>query len=148
MVSVWHQSTARTIRKHRNHLLSYRSRGILMSNTDHSAQRRLKSNAANVLTVWPRPRVNVAAILVRATLRKSYIGTEENIPDSARVWGSTDRRTFIKTDLGVLSFTCKNEQLFLDVFWSYSNFSALSVSQSLPGSEMNFSIVGQYLPPE
>ncbi len=45
MVGVWHQSTARTIRKPRIHLLSYRSRGTLMSYTDHSAQRRLKSNA-------------------------------------------------------------------------------------------------------
>ncbi len=48
MVSVWHQSTARAIRKHRIRLLSYRSRGTLMSYTDHSAQRRLKSNAPNV----------------------------------------------------------------------------------------------------
>ncbi len=38
MVSVWHQSTARAIRKHRTRLLSYRSRGTLMSYTDHSAQ--------------------------------------------------------------------------------------------------------------
>ncbi len=45
MVSVWHQSTARAIRKHRIHRLSYRSRGTLMSYTDHSVQRRLKSNA-------------------------------------------------------------------------------------------------------
>ncbi len=44
MVSVWHQSTARAIRKHRNHLLSYRSRGTLMSYTDHSAQHSFKSN--------------------------------------------------------------------------------------------------------
>ncbi len=35
------QSTARVSRKHRIHLLSYRSRGTLMSYTDHSAQRRL-----------------------------------------------------------------------------------------------------------
>ncbi len=48
MVSVWNQSTTRAIRKHRNHLLSYRSRGALMSYTDHSVQRRLKSNAPNV----------------------------------------------------------------------------------------------------
>ncbi len=40
MVSVWHQSTAWAIRKHRIRLLSYRSRGTLMSYTDHSAQRR------------------------------------------------------------------------------------------------------------
>ncbi len=45
MVSVCHQSTARAIRKLSTHLLSYRSRGTLMSYTDHSAQRRLKSNA-------------------------------------------------------------------------------------------------------
>ncbi len=45
MVSVWHQSTTRAIRKQRIHLLSYRSRGTLMSNTEHSVQRRLKSNA-------------------------------------------------------------------------------------------------------
>ncbi len=45
MVSVWHQSTARAIRKHRIRLLSYRSRGTVMSYTDHSVQRRLKSNA-------------------------------------------------------------------------------------------------------
>ncbi len=44
MVSVWHQSTARAIRKHRIRLLSYRSHGTLMSYTDHSLQRRLKSN--------------------------------------------------------------------------------------------------------
>ncbi len=45
MVSVWHQSTARAIRMHRIHLFSYHSRGTLMSYTDHSVQRRLKSNA-------------------------------------------------------------------------------------------------------
>ncbi len=49
MVSVWHQSTARAIRKHRIRLLSYLSRGTLMSYTDYSAQRRLKSNAPNVM---------------------------------------------------------------------------------------------------
>ncbi len=47
MVSVWHQSTARAIRKHRIRLLSYRSRGTVMSYTDHSVQSRLKSNAPN-----------------------------------------------------------------------------------------------------
>ncbi len=66
-----------------------------------------------------RPHVNGAAILVRATLHNSHIGTEENIPDSSAVWGSTDRHTSIKTYLGVLSFTGKTEQLFLDVFWSF-----------------------------
>ncbi len=50
MVSVRHQSTARAIRKHRFHLLSYRSRGTLMSYTDHSVQRRLKSNTPHVRT--------------------------------------------------------------------------------------------------
>ncbi len=45
MVSVWHQSTARANRKHRIHLLSYRSHGILMSYTDDSVQGRLNSNA-------------------------------------------------------------------------------------------------------
>ncbi len=45
MVSLWHQNTARAIRKHRHHLLSYGSRGTLMSYTDHSMQRRLKSHA-------------------------------------------------------------------------------------------------------
>ncbi len=49
MVSVWRQSTVRAIRKHRIRLLSYRSRGILMSYTDYSAQRRLKSTI-----VWIR----------------------------------------------------------------------------------------------
>ncbi len=44
MVSVWHQSTARVIRKRRIHLLYYRSRGTLMSYADHSVQRRFKSN--------------------------------------------------------------------------------------------------------
>ncbi len=48
MVSVWHQSTAKAIQKHRIRLLSYRSRGTVMSYTDHSAQRRLKSNAPNI----------------------------------------------------------------------------------------------------
>ncbi len=52
--SVWHQSTARAIRKHRNRLLSYRSRGTLMSYTDHSAQRRLKSNAPFHCWPWVR----------------------------------------------------------------------------------------------
>ncbi len=66
-----------------------------------------------------RPHDNGAAILVRATLHKSHIGTEENIPNSAAVWGPTDRRTLIKTDLGELCFTGKCEQLFLDVFWSF-----------------------------
>ncbi len=41
-------SAVRSIRKHRIHLLSYRSRGTLMSFTDQSAQRRLKSNTPNV----------------------------------------------------------------------------------------------------
>ncbi len=50
MVSVRHQSTARAIRKHRFHLLSYSSRGTLMSYTDHSVQRRLMSNTPNVRT--------------------------------------------------------------------------------------------------
>ncbi len=63
--------------------------------------------------------VNGAAILVRATLHNSHIGTEENIPDSSASWASSNRRTSIKTDLGVLSFTGKTEQLFLDVFWSF-----------------------------
>ncbi len=44
MISVWHQSTARADRKHRIRLLSYGSRGTVMSSTDHSAQRRFKSN--------------------------------------------------------------------------------------------------------
>ncbi len=39
--------TSRAIRKHWIHLRSYRSRGTLMSYTDHSVQRRLKSNAPN-----------------------------------------------------------------------------------------------------
>ncbi len=63
-----------------------------------------------------RPHINVAATLVRATLHKSRIGTEENIPDSSAAWGSTDRRTLIKTDIGVLSFTGKTGQLFLGFF--------------------------------
>ncbi len=45
MITVWHQSTARVIRMHRIRLLSYRSRGTLMSYGDHSAQRCFKSNA-------------------------------------------------------------------------------------------------------
>ncbi len=40
-------STARAIQKHRIHLLSYHSRGTLMSYTDHSAQRCLKSYCYN-----------------------------------------------------------------------------------------------------
>ncbi len=47
MASVRHQNTPRAIRKHRFHLLSYRSRGTLMSYTDHSVQCRFKSNAPN-----------------------------------------------------------------------------------------------------
>ncbi len=53
MVSVWHQSTARAIRKHGIRPLSFRSRGTLMSYTDHSVQRRLKSNAPCV-TSWSK----------------------------------------------------------------------------------------------
>ncbi len=45
MITSWHQSTARAIRMHRIRLLSYRSRGTLMSYGDHSAQRCFKSNA-------------------------------------------------------------------------------------------------------
>ncbi|XP_058608607.1 uncharacterized protein LOC131525237 [Onychostoma macrolepis] len=62
-----------------------------------------------------RPHVNGAAILVRATLQNSHTGTEENIPDSAAAWASTDRRTLITTDLGVLSFTanCKQDKASL-----------------------------------
>ncbi len=44
-LTVWHQSTARVIRMHRIRLLSYRSRGTLMSYGDHSAQRCFKLNA-------------------------------------------------------------------------------------------------------
>ncbi len=45
IVSVWHQSTARAIRKQSDPMHSNRSHGNLMSYTDHSAQRRFKSNA-------------------------------------------------------------------------------------------------------
>ncbi len=45
MVSVWHHSTARAIREQTDPMLSNGSRGTLMSYTDHSVQRRLKSNA-------------------------------------------------------------------------------------------------------
>ncbi len=57
MVSVWHQSTARAIRKHRIHLLSYHSCGTLMSYTDHSVQCSLKSNAPIVVKTWWRNHV-------------------------------------------------------------------------------------------
>ncbi len=40
---------SRAIRQHWDHLLSYRSHGTLVSYTDHSMQRRLKSNAPIVL---------------------------------------------------------------------------------------------------
>ncbi len=66
-----------------------------------------------------RPHVNGAAILVRATLHNSHIGKDENIPDSSAACASTNRRTIIKTDLRVLSFTGKTEQLFLDVCWLF-----------------------------
>ncbi len=39
-----------------------------------------------------RPHVNGAAILERATLHKSHIGTDENIPDSSAAWASTNRQ--------------------------------------------------------
>ncbi len=45
MVSVWHQSTAREIREQMKPMLSNGSRGTLISYTDHSVQRRFKSNA-------------------------------------------------------------------------------------------------------
>ncbi len=45
MITLWHQSTSRAIRMHKIRLLSYRSRGTLMSYGDHSAQRCFKSNA-------------------------------------------------------------------------------------------------------
>ncbi len=48
MVSVWHQSTARAIREQTDPMHSNRSRGTLMSYTDHSAQRRFKSNTPKV----------------------------------------------------------------------------------------------------
>ncbi len=38
MITVWHQSTARAIWMHRIRLLSYSSRGTLMSHGDHSAR--------------------------------------------------------------------------------------------------------------
>ncbi len=40
MISIWHHSTARVTRRHRIRLLSYRSRGTVMSYTDHSASSR------------------------------------------------------------------------------------------------------------
>ncbi len=83
------------------------------SHFDHRHNKYLDASLA------ARPHVNGAAILVRATLHNSHIGTEENIPDSSAAWESTNRCTIIKTDLGVLSFTGKTEQLFLDVFWSF-----------------------------
>ncbi len=43
----WSVYDVKFIRKHRNHLLSFRSRGTLMSYTDHSMQHRLKSNTPN-----------------------------------------------------------------------------------------------------
>ncbi len=51
MITLWHQSTARAIRMHKIRLLSYRSRGTLMSYGDHSAQRCFKSNAPFVSTL-------------------------------------------------------------------------------------------------
>ncbi len=45
MISVLHQSTVRTIREQVVPMLSSGSRGTLMSYTDHSVQRRLKSNS-------------------------------------------------------------------------------------------------------
>ncbi len=51
MITLWHQSTARAIRMHWIRLLSYRSRGTLMSYGDHSAQRCFKSNAPFVSTL-------------------------------------------------------------------------------------------------
>ncbi len=49
MVSIWHQSTAGAIREEMDPLLSNGSRGTLMSYTDHSVQRCLKSNAPIVI---------------------------------------------------------------------------------------------------
>ncbi len=48
MITVWHQSTARAIRKQSDPMHSNRSRGTLMSYGDHSAQRRFKLNAPTV----------------------------------------------------------------------------------------------------
>ncbi len=59
--SLWHQSTARTIREHWIHLLSYRSRGTLMSYTEHSVQCRLKSNAPYESAQWTH--ISTSAIL-------------------------------------------------------------------------------------
>ncbi len=51
MISVWHQSTAREIREQMVPVLSNGSRGSLMSYTDPSMQRRLKSNAP-IMISW------------------------------------------------------------------------------------------------
>ncbi len=45
MITLWHQSTARAIRKQSDPMHSNRSRGTLMSYGEHSAQRCFKSNA-------------------------------------------------------------------------------------------------------
>ncbi len=49
MLSVWHQSTARAIREPTDPKLANRSRDTLMSYTEHSAQRRFKSNTPFVV---------------------------------------------------------------------------------------------------
>ncbi len=48
MITVWHQSTARAIRKQSDPMHSNRSRGTFMSYGDHSVQRRLKWNAPKI----------------------------------------------------------------------------------------------------
>ncbi len=53
MITVWHQSTARAIRKQSDPLHSNRSHGTLISYSDHSAQRCFKSNAPIVIVTWP-----------------------------------------------------------------------------------------------
>ncbi len=67
MISVWHQSTARAIREQMVPVLSIGSRGSLMSYTDPSMQRRLKSNAP-IMISWFVHKKQVLLLFIMKTV--------------------------------------------------------------------------------
>ncbi len=60
---------------------------LILDPADVGEQNHYRHNKHLDASLAARPHVNGAAILVRATLHNSHIGTDENIPDSSAAWG-------------------------------------------------------------
>ncbi len=85
MVSVWHQ---RAIREQMDQMLLNGSRGTLMWNTDHSVQRRFKSNAPTdwisqhcLVFTWPSKRISLRTAVwtvIRADKRSVWHDSNES----------------------------------------------------------------------